>query len=157
MKTQLLALTTSAFILAHGAVGAKAQQAGNPMMQEPAQHGAAQQQEPEHRFRAAQGQQRRAGEDNDADEWHERMMRQHREGGMMGMRGMMGGAMGPPVMMRMMFGLMDADGDGTVSLEEFKAAHERIFKAMDADRNGQLTLDEMLTFMRGARRPAARP
>ena len=59
--------------------------------------------------------------------------------------------------MRMIFGLMDADGDGTVSLEEFKAAHERIFKAMDADRNGQLTLDEMLTFMRGARRPAARP
>jgi Ca2+-binding EF-hand superfamily protein len=84
-------------------------------------------------------------------------MRQHREGGMMGMGGMMGGAMGAPVMMRMIFGLMDADGDGTVSLEEFKAAHERIFKAMDADRNGQLTLDEMLAFMRGARRPAARP
>ena len=156
MKTQLLALTTSAFVLAQGAVGANAQQAGNPMMQQPAQHGAGQQQEPERRLRAAQGQ-RRGGEDSDADDWHARMMRQHREGGMMGMGGMMGGAMGAPVMMRMIFGLMDADGDGTISLEEFKAAHERIFKAMDADRNGKLTLDEMLAFMRGARRPAARP
>ena len=35
-------------------------------------------------------------------------------GGMMG-RGMMGGgAMGPPIMLRMMFALMDGDGDGTI-------------------------------------------
>jgi hypothetical protein len=32
----------------------------------------------------------------------------------------------------MMFALMDADGDGTISLQEFQAAHERIFKAMDS-------------------------
>jgi Ca2+-binding EF-hand superfamily protein len=62
--------------------------------------------------------------------------------------------MGAPVLMRMIFSLMDADGDGAVSLDEFKAAHERIFKGMDADRNGLLTLDEMLTFMRGEGRPA---
>ena len=37
-----------------------------------------------------------------------------------------------PMMMRMMFSLMDADGDGKLSLQEFQAAHERIFKAMDA-------------------------
>jgi hypothetical protein len=30
------------------------------------------------------------------------------------------------------------DSDGTVSLEEFQAAHERIFKAMDADNDGTL-------------------
>jgi hypothetical protein len=70
------------------------------------------------------------------------------------MGGVSGGVMGAPVLMRMIFSLMDADGDGAVSLDEFKAAHERIFKGMDADRNGLLTLDEMLTFMRGEGRPA---
>jgi hypothetical protein len=41
-----------------------------------------------------------------------------------------GGMMGPAAM-RIIFALMDRDSDGTVSLEEFQAAHERIFKAMD--------------------------
>ena len=31
--------------------------------------------------------------------------------------------------MRFIFALMDSDGDGTVSLQEFQAAHEKIFKA----------------------------
>jgi hypothetical protein len=66
-----------------------------------------------------------------------------RGGGMMGMmgqgmmgqgmkeRGIMGaGAMGTPVMFRIIFALMDADGDGTISLPEFQAAHERLFKAI---------------------------
>jgi hypothetical protein len=49
---------------------------------------------------------------------------QQMQGGMMG-RGMMGGhmtgggMMGPPIMFRMMFALMDADSDGTISLQEF--------------------------------------
>jgi len=51
--------------------------------------------------------------------------------------------------MRIIFSLMDADGDGTVSLQEFQAAHERIFKAMDADHDGTVTLEEMQAFMRG--------
>jgi len=79
------------------------------------------------------------------------------QGGMMG-RGMMGGGMmgggmmmGPPIMMRMIFALMDADGDGTISLQEFQAAHERIFKAMDANKDGRLTLEEMQAFMQGTR------
>ena len=73
-------------------------------------------------------------------------------GGMMG-RGMMGrGAMGPPVMMRMIFALMDSDGDGTISLSEFQAAHERIFKAMDSNKDGRLTQEEMQAFMHGTRR-----
>jgi 1,4-dihydroxy-2-naphthoyl-CoA synthase len=77
------------------------------------------------------------------------------EGGMMG-RGMMGGGMmmGPPIMMRMIFALMDADGDGTISLQEFQAAHERIFKAMDANKDGRLTPEEMQAFMQGTRRSA---
>ena len=36
-------------------------------------------------------------------------------------------------MMRMIFSLMDADGDGKLTLQEFRAAHKRIFKAMDTD------------------------
>ena len=31
--------------------------------------------------------------------------------------------------LRMMFALMDADGDGKLSLQEWQAAQERIFKA----------------------------
>lgn len=85
------------------------------------------------------------------------------QGGMMGRgtmgamgRGMMGGgamdgAMGPPMMMRMIFALMDSDGDGTIELPEFQAAHERIFKAMDANKDGRLTQEEMQTFVRGTR------
>ena len=42
------------------------------------------------------------------------------------------------VMMRVMFSLMDSDGDGTISLQEFQAAHERIFRAMDANKAGSL-------------------
>ena len=78
-------------------------------------------------------------------------------GGMRG-RGMMTGGMtgrgmmGPPVMMRMVFSLMDADGDGTISLAEFQAAHERIFKGMDGNKDGRLTQEEMQAFMQGTRR-----
>jgi hypothetical protein len=76
--------------------------------------------------------------------------------GMMG-RGMMdrGMMMGGPIMMRMIFALMDADGHGSISLQEFQAAHERIFKAMDFNRDGRLTPEEMLAFMHGSRRLGA--
>ena len=67
-------------------------------------------------------------------------------GGMMG-HGMMGGAARlHPVMMRILFALIDTDSDGTISLQEFQAAHERIFKAMDANKDGKLTLEEMEAF-----------
>ena len=41
-----------------------------------------------------------------------------------------------PTVMRMIFSLMDADGDGKLTLQEWQAAHERIFKAMDTDHDG---------------------
>jgi Ca2+-binding EF-hand superfamily protein len=71
--------------------------------------------------------------------------------GMMGRGGMMGsrGMMGRGAVMRFIFALMDSDGDGTVSLQEFQAAHEKIFKAMDTDKDGTLTLEEIQAFMRG--------
>ena len=55
------------------------------------------------------------------------------------------------MMLRIMFALMDSDGDGTIELPEFLAAHERIFKAMDSNKDGRLTLDEMQAFMHGTR------
>jgi hypothetical protein len=71
--------------------------------------------------------------------------------GMMGQGGMMGRGrmMGHGAAMRFIFALMDSDGDGTVSLQEFQAAHEKIFKAMDTDKDGTLTLEEIQAFMRG--------
>jgi Ca2+-binding EF-hand superfamily protein len=68
---------------------------------------------------------------------------------MMG-HGIMGhGGMMVPVAMRVIFALMDSDGDGTVSLQEFQAGHEKIFKAIDVDKDGTLTLEEIQAFMRG--------
>jgi EF hand len=67
--------------------------------------------------------------------------------------GMMGGGMAA----RIIFSLMDADGDGKLSLEEFRAAHDRIFKAMDTDKDGTVTMQEMMGFMRGTARPAQQP
>ncbi len=77
-------------------------------------------------------------------------------GGMMGREGMGGVRPGgmAPMMMRMMFSLMDADGDGKLSLQEFQAAHERIFRAMDANKDGFVTFEEMQNFIRGTSTPA---
>jgi len=80
-------------------------------------------------------------------------------GRMMGRRGMMSpeGMMRPAgteqhhaMMMRMIFALMDADGDGAISLQEFQAAHERLFKAMDGNKDGRLSPEEMQNFLQGA-------
>jgi Ca2+-binding EF-hand superfamily protein len=73
---------------------------------------------------------------------------QDRHGGMMG-GGMMGHGRGHGMAMRIIFSLMDANGDGKLSLEEWQAAHERIFKAMDTDHDGTVTLEEMEAFMHG--------
>src|SRR6516164_7514943 len=70
--------------------------------------------------------------DQDDYHWH--------HGGMMG-HGMMGqGRHG--MAMRIIFSLMDADGDGNLTLQEWQTAHERIFKSMDADHDGTVTLEE---------------
>ena len=61
----------------------------------------------------------------------------------------MGGMMGHGMCMRVMMVLMDTDGDGTLSLEEFQTAHAKIFKAIDADKDGKVTLEEMQMFFRG--------
>lgn len=138
MYARVLGLTISALILACGAVGANAQdrmapQGGQQQVQSPpmGQDGAG----PMGRGGMMGGGMPGGGMTG---------------GGMMG-RGMMGaGTMGPPpIMLRMMFALVDTDSDGTISLQEFQAAHERIFRAMDTNKDGKLTLEEMESFMRG--------
>jgi hypothetical protein len=77
------------------------------------------------------------------------------QGGMMG-RGMMQPGMmgGMPMMamrghmMKIMFAVADADGDGALSFEEVTAIHKRIFDAVDANKDGKVTTDELQAFMR---------
>jgi hypothetical protein len=69
-----------------------------------------------------------------------------RQGGMMG-----------SLPMRIIFALMDRDGDGTISLQEFQAAHESIFKAMDADKDGTVSMEEIRAFFHGGPRAAPPP
>jgi len=123
MRKDFLALTGAAFLLLNSATAASAQQGGvviSPPELRPAQ------QSPMHDMGA--------GTTGQEDTRHSMMA--HR------------GAMAGP-MMRMMFSLMDADSDGTISLQEFQAAHERIFKAIDVNKDGRVTLDEMQAFMHG--------
>jgi hypothetical protein len=134
MYTRVLELTISALILAYGAVGAIAQ---DRMTQQPDQQ---------------QMQSHPLGQEDSGTMGQGGMMGRSMMGEHMMGRGMMGGgAMGPPIMFRMMFALMDADSDGTISLQEFQAAHERIFKAMDSNKDGKLTMEEMQAFMHGTR------
>lgn len=88
---------------------------------------------------------------------HERGQQRSRGQGTMLMMGpaMMGtNMMGHASMMGIMMILMDTDNDGTVSLQEFSAAHERIFKAMDANKDDRLTLDELQNFRPGLPKPS---
>jgi hypothetical protein len=144
MHKHVLVLTISALVLAYGATAI----AQGPMMPRTDQ-----QQTQGHDGSMGQGGMM-CGMMGQGDMLGRGMMGQ---GGMMGRGmmggGMMGGAMGPPVMMmRMIFALMDSDGDGTIELPEFQAAHERIFKAMDSNKDGKLTREEMQVFMQGTRR-----
>ena len=128
MGKNFLAFTWAAFLLVNGATAASAQQGGvviSPPELRPAQ------QSPMH--------DKGAGTTGQEDVTRHDMMAQRH-------------VMAPP-MMRMMFSLMDADGDGTLSLQEFQAAHERIFKAIDANKDGRVTLDEMKAFMHGTGTP----
>ena len=57
--------------------------------------------------------------------------------------------------LRTIVALVDANGDGTLSLEEVEAASVRIFKAADADADGRLTTEEIDAFINGGIGPAA--
>jgi EF hand domain-containing protein len=164
MKKYVLAATSS-FILLCGVMTAGAQQTspGSSMMQHPNQQQA---QMPRHDY----GQEGRdtgmMGRDlSDEDDLGRSMMGEGRRigmgHGMIGHGGMLRRGMmaqrGMMPLMRIIFALMDADGDGTVSLQEFQAAHEKIFKAMDVDKDGTVSFEEMMNFMHGSGRPPRSP
>ena len=68
--------------------------------------------------------------------------------GMMGRRmmGQDGGHMGHDAMMPILFAIMDADGDGALTLEEVQQIHARIFAHMDDDDDGKVTPEEIKDF-----------
>jgi len=157
MRWQFQTLTAAVLVLAGGMVAVNAQQAPDT----PVPDGERQMQKgeriPPSRYF-----------DDESDEWDDRrgssmMDRRPNRGpawrrhpgaatGTMAFE-MMGPGMGGPGMVRMMMILMDSDGDGAVSLQEFQAGHERMFKAMDADKDGRLTLDEVQRFGRSLAGP----
>lgn len=51
-------------------------------------------------------------------------------------------------MMKVMFAIADADGDGGLSLEEIADIQRRVFTAVDADKDGKVTPEELQGFMR---------
>jgi hypothetical protein len=152
MRKHVLLLTTTAAIFACGAIGADAQAPAAPAtdhemgygmpVTRPIPGGSMMQQKPQDLVQSAEE------EDSDQDGRMMGMMgRGYGHHGCHGGHGMVG--------MRIIFSLMDADADGTVSLQEYQAAQERIFRAMDADHDGTVTLEEMQDFMRGVSKRAS--
>jgi Ca2+-binding EF-hand superfamily protein len=58
------------------------------------------------------------------------------------------------MMFPMIIAMMDSDGDGALSLEEFQAVHARIFKVFDANSDGKVMVDELRNAFQGAPSPA---
>ncbi|ANK89304.1 MULTISPECIES: EF-hand domain-containing protein [Rhizobium] len=75
-------------------------------------------------------------------------------GGMMGRNMMRSGMGGMPMMgmrgpmMKIMFAIADTDGDGSLSFDEVTAIHKRIFGGVDANKDGKVTIEEMQAFWR---------
>ena len=51
---------------------------------------------------------------------------------------------------------MDADGNGTVTLQEAQDFQARIFSAVDGDKNGGVTMEEIQSFFHGSAKDSAR-
>ena len=112
------------------------QPSGGQMMQRQGQQGQGMMQQGQHDTQQGQQGQGMMGQRGPRSE----MMGSERERRMMGRGGMM----------RIILAVMDADGDGALSLEEVQEAHARIFNHVDADDDGRVTLEEMQAFFHGA-------
>ena len=125
MRNHLLVLTASAFVLASGA--AYAQQGSGTLTT------------PETKSQSGMT---GPGDSTDMSAWHHRMGYGSPHGE---------GMIGHSPMVKMVLILADTNGDGKLSLQEFQAAHERMFKVMDSNKDGGLTLEEMQSFVHGGK------
>ena len=158
MRFQFLTVTTSILILASGMAAVSAQQPPITSRPDGDRHVQQGQRAPPDRYSPDD-------ETDDRDDWRGPGMMERNPSRERGWRRQSGAAtgtmafemMGPGIggsgMVRMMMILMDSDGDGSVSLQEFQAGHERMFKGMDVDKDGRLTLEEVQNFGRALRGP----
>jgi hypothetical protein len=58
--------------------------------------------------------------------------------------------------LRVMFAIVDADGDGMLSLQEVQDFHGRIFRAVDENSDGHVGMEEIQSFWRGHRDDSSR-
>lgn len=82
-------------------------------------------------------------------DWSDRRSRDRMGRDAMTRRGMMGdraGGMMHGAGMRIMFAIMDTNGDGALALEEVQEFHERIFNMVDENDNGKITMEEVREF-----------
>lgn len=134
MNKSLLTLTASAFLLASTMGAAQAQSTGDD-------DDTMQQGQQGERMTQGRDDKKKYGKHGDRHSG----MRHHRMG-----RGM-GRGMGHGAMMHVVFAIMDANGDGSLSLEEVQEAHARIFAHMDADDDDQVTKKEIKSFFKGGK------
>jgi hypothetical protein len=170
MKKSLLTLTASALILAGSMGTAQAQssddnddmmQQGQGMMMQQGQQGQRMMQRGQRGERMMQRGRdggKRYGKHRgrywDMDRYHRGRHGMGYGRGMgrgMGYGGGMGGGMGHGAMMQVVFAIMDADGNGSLSLQEVQDAHARIFAHMDANDDGEVTKGEIRAFFRAGR------
>ncbi len=52
--------------------------------------------------------------------------------------------------MRLMFDLLDTDGDGSLSKDEVQGAVGRMFSSIDENGDGKIDRDEIQSFMHGS-------
>ena len=84
------------------------------------------------------------------DRWHRDYMGPPEGRRMMRGRGGMGAKMMHAAKMRIMFAIMDADGDGALSQTEVQDFIGRIFNAVDENGDDSVDMDEIRSFFHGA-------
>ena len=72
------------------------------------------------------------------------MMQHHMMGEEMMGQDMMGR---PGLRMKIMFAIVDANGDGALSFEEVATIHKRIFDRVDVNKDGKVTPEEIRSFL----------
>jgi len=94
----------------------------------------------------------RGGPDRDMD-GRRAQMREERAG-QRGFAQARRGGMGPrgfhAAQMKMAFAIVDADGDGALTIDEINDFHARIFNAVDQDGDGGVTMEEIEAFFHGS-------